>query len=237
MCCVFINMKGRQTLLHDRAKLLAALTHCASHVPKSHMLLIAGDCNTPLTADAPHVSTSDPKFSQVAQSDKHDFQTMARDLGLVALHCKHKWSPTFVCGHHSSRIDFTPVEWNKHGVQVLTRLERTIGCTAPCHHPLVLSVPIWFASPRVTPPINSIDRHRLRQEYWIQIETWHAFESQVLAKVQHVTSMTENSHPNDPVSTCIKIEQAVRMLCQQHFPKVRIIRPTCPQVKSMATQM
>ena len=167
---------------------------------------------------------------------------MVRDLGLVALHYKHKWAPTFVYGNHSNRIDFMfirqhQVQWNKHGAQVLTRFERTMGCIAPFHHPLVLSLSKWFASSRNTPSINPIDRHRLRQEYWTQTENWHAFESQVLAKIQHVTSLIENSQPKDPISTCIKVEQTIRMLYQQHFPKVRLIYSTCPQVKPMAAQI
>ena len=163
-------------LFHDGAKLLAALTHCASHVPKSHMFLITGDCNILLIADAPHVSNPDPKFSQAAQSDKYNFQTMVRDLNLIVLHFKRKWSPVFMHEHYSNRIDFMfirqyQIQWNKHAAQVLTRFEPTIGYIAPFHHPLILSLPEWFASPRVIPSINSIDRHRLRQEYWTQSET------------------------------------------------------------------
>lgn len=60
---VFTNIRG---ILQDRTKIWATLTHSARHVPKSHMLLIAGDCNAPLSADAPLVSTADPKFSQAA---------------------------------------------------------------------------------------------------------------------------------------------------------------------------
>lgn len=181
-------MKDRHTLLQEHIKLLTTLTHCARHVPKSQMLLIAGDCNTSLSIDARHMSISDPKFNQAIQSDKHKFQAMVRDLGLVIIHYKYKWSPIFVHGNHSNRIDFIfirnhQVQWNKHGAQVLIRLERPIGCIAPFHHPLVLSLSKWFASSRVTSSINSIGRHRLRQEYWHQIENWHAFESQVLARV------------------------------------------------------
>ena len=48
----------------------------------------------------------DPKYGQAAQCDKQDFQTLIRDLDLVAVHCQHQWQPTFKHGDHSSRIDF-----------------------------------------------------------------------------------------------------------------------------------
>ena len=89
------SLKDRQTLLQDRMKVFEAIKQCVRHVPKSHMLLLAGDCNTPLTADAPHVHSTDPKYGQATQCDKHDFQTMIRDLDLVAVHSQNHWTPTF----------------------------------------------------------------------------------------------------------------------------------------------
>lgn len=177
-----------------------AIIHCVRHVPKNHMLLIAGDCNLSLTADAPHVNSPDPKFSQAIQNDKYEFQSMIRDLDLVAIHCKNNWTPTFRHGDHSSRIDFMfirrhQIQWNKRRAQVLIRFERTIGRTAPIHLPLVISLPKWFAIPRVTPSINSIDRHRLRPEYWTQTENWHTFESQVMTTVHQIISVQMTSQP------------------------------------------
>ena len=57
------------------------------------------------------------------------------------------------------------VQWTKHRAQVLTHFERIVGSSAPVHHPLVISLPRWFAPPRQQPPIN---RHRLRLEYQSQ---------------------------------------------------------------------
>ena len=163
------SSKERQILLHDRLQVFEAIRQCILHVPKSHMLLLAGDCNTPLTADAPHVHSRDPKYGMASQCDKQDFQTLIRDLDLVAVHCQHQWKPTFQHGDHSSRIDFMfvrrhQVQWTKHRAQVLTQFERTTGSSAPVHHPLAMSLPKWFAPPRQQPPINSIDRHRLRRD-------------------------------------------------------------------------
>lgn len=84
------SQKDRAILLHDRKHIFDAITQCIRHVPKSHMLLLAGDHNTPLNADAPHVHSLDPKFGQASQCDRYDFQTMIRDLDLVAVHCQHK---------------------------------------------------------------------------------------------------------------------------------------------------
>ena len=164
---------------------------------------------------------------------------MIRDLDLVAVHCQHHWTPTFKHGDHSSRIDFMfvrrhQVQWTKHRAQVLTRFERTIGSSAPEHHPLAMSLPKWFAPPRITPPINSIDRHRLRLEYQSQTENWLTFESEVM---NIVCTLTTTPKSCDPISTCIQVEQAIRHLCQNHFPRVSQTRPTCSQVKSLAAQM
>ena len=126
------------------------------------------------------------------------------------------------------------IRWNKHRAQVLTRFERTVGCSAPVHHPLVMSLPKWFAPPRITPPMNSIDHHRLRLEYQSQTENWSHFESAVMSTVNHLTT-TQNT--SGPISTCIQVEQAVRQLCQTHFPRVRQPRLMCSQVKSLAAQM
>ena len=203
------------------------------------MLLLTGDCNTSLTADAPHVHSRDPKYGQATQCNKQDFQTMIRDLDLLAVHCQHHWQPTFKHGDHSSRIDFIfvrrhQVQWTKHRPQVLTRFERTIGSNAPVHHPLVMSLPKWFAPSRINPPINSIDRHRLRLEYQSQTEDWLTFESEVMNIVCTLATPPQSC---DPISTCIQVEQAIRQLCQKHFPRVCQTRPMCSQVKSLAAQM
>ena len=126
------------------------------------MLFLAGDCNTPLIADAPRIYSHDPKYGQATQCDKHEFQTMIRELDLVAVHSQHHWIPTFKYGDHSSRIDFMfvrrhQVQWAKHRAQVLTQFERTVGCYAPVHHTLVISLPKWFAPPRINPPIMNIN--------------------------------------------------------------------------------
>ena len=233
------SLKDRHTLLQDRLQVFEAIRHCIHHVPKSHMLLLAGDCNTPLTVDAPHVHSRDPKYGQAAHCDKQDFQTMIRDLDLVAVHCQHHWQPTFKHRNHTSRIDFMfvrrhQVQWTKHRAQVLTHFERTVGSSAPVHHPLVISLPRWFAPPRQQPPINSIDRHRLRLEYQSQTENWLTFETEVMHTVR---THTDPPKSDDPITTCIQVEQAIRQLCQNHFPRVRQHRPLCSQVKSLAAQM
>ena len=97
-----------------------------------------------------------------------------------------------------------------------------------------MSLPRWFAPPRILPPINSIDRHRLRQEYLSQTENWHNFESAVRTTVHHLTTAQTSC---DSISTCVQVEQAVRQLCQAHFPRVHNPRLVCTQVKSMAAQM
>ena len=117
---------------------------------------------------------------------------------------------------------------------MLTRFERTVGRCAPVHHPLVMSLPKWFAPPRINPPINSIDRHRLRLEFQSQTENWQHFESEIISTVPTLTTTQETC---DPISTCIQIKQAVRQLCQTHFPRVSQPCQMCSQVKSLAAQI
>ena len=97
-----------------------------------------------------------------------------------------------------------------------------------------MSLPKWFAPPRINPPINSIDRHRLRLEYQSQTENWLTFESEVMNIVCTLATPPQSC---DPISTCIQVKQAIRQLCQKHFPRVCQTRPMCSQVKSLAAQM
>ena len=80
-------------------KVFEAIKQCIRHVPKSYMLLLAGDYNTPLTADAPHVYSHDPKYGSATRCDKHEFQSMIRELDLVAVHSQRYWTPMFKHGH------------------------------------------------------------------------------------------------------------------------------------------
>ena len=110
--------KPRATLIQDRAK-VCKTRDAIQHVPKSHMLLPASDCNTPVTAAPPAIGSHDAKFGQAAQTDRHEFQALVQELNLCAPHSMGKWTPTFVHGTHSTRIDFTflrshQTQWNKH---------------------------------------------------------------------------------------------------------------------------
>ena len=52
-----------------------------------------------------------------------------------------------------------------------------------------------------------------------------------------VCTLTTSPQSSDPVSICFQVEQAIRQLCQNHFPRVSQTRPMCSQVKSLAAQM
>ena len=49
--------------------------------------------------------------------------------------------------------------------------------------------------------------------------------------------LTTPQESSDPISTCTLDEQAVRQLCQTHFPRVSQPRLMCSQVKSLAAQI
>ena len=98
--------KPRNVLLHERTLVWKSLQEAIKHVPKNHMLLIAGDCNTPLNIAPPAIESGDAKYSLAAQTDKHEFQSLVQEFDLCAPHCRGKWNPTFKHGTHPSRIDF-----------------------------------------------------------------------------------------------------------------------------------
>ena len=198
------------------------------------MLLIAGDCNTPLNAAPPAVVESrDAKYSLAAQTDKHDFQRLVHEFDLCASHCRGKWNPTFQHGTHSSRIDFMFIrahqhQGRKHHAKILTRFERSMPHEGPQHHPLILSLPRWFAPPRGTSKQAHIDRQRLRQGFKLQNENWQLFEL-----FHQVTAPTESN----ALDTCMTIEQQIRDLCVLHFATQPVTRSICPQVRSLSAQM
>ena len=65
--------RHRAGLVHDRADLWIRLGESIRHVPRRHMLLVAGDCNIPLDRARPFVCTPDAKFSRALQSDNTAF--------------------------------------------------------------------------------------------------------------------------------------------------------------------
>ena len=79
--------KPRNVLLQERTLVWKSLQEAIKHVPKNHMLLIAGDCNTPLNAAPPAIESRDAKYNLIAQTDKHDFQRIIHEFDLCAPHC------------------------------------------------------------------------------------------------------------------------------------------------------
>ena len=100
------SARARPDLLADRKRIWDLLADGIRHIPKSHMMLVAGDFNTPLTAAVPHVCTPDKKFAKAPQSDRMFLQELISELRLVAPHCKQAFRNTFVHGTHASRIDY-----------------------------------------------------------------------------------------------------------------------------------
>ena len=205
---------------------------------RAHMLLIAGDCNTPVTAAPPAIEARDIKYGQAAQTDKRDFQRLVQDLDLCAPHCRGKWNPTFQYGTHSSRIDFMFLrthqhQGRRHNARILTQFERSFHTEDPHHHPLTISLPRWFAPPRRTPIQVHIDRQRLRHDFKHQNENWQIFDHKMLSLFEQVTDPPAST----ALDTCMSIEQQVRVLCVQYFAKQYATRSLCPQVRSMSVQM
>ena len=96
------NPRRNQTdLIHARAELWTRLDESVRHTPRRHMLLVAGDFNTPLDRVDPFVCTSDARSSRALQKDKQTFQTLVTDLRPVAIHCKQCYKHTFLHGNRS----------------------------------------------------------------------------------------------------------------------------------------
>ena len=230
--------KPRDVLLKERTSIWKSLQEAIKHVPKNHMLLIAGDCNTPLNVAPPAIESGDAKYGQAAQSDKQEFQRLVHDLDLCAPHCRGKWQPTFQHGTHSSRIDFMFLrahqhQGRKHQARVLTRFERSLPHDGPQHRPLIISLPRWFAPPRRTPKQAHIDRQQMRQDFKLQNDNWQRFEHKMNDLFHQVTTPTESN----ALDTCMTIEQRIRDLCVLHFAPTPAARLLCPQVRSMSAQM
>ena len=66
--------KTNRGLLQARQDLWDRLKCGVQSIPKGHMLLIARNFNTPLDRDPPQVGSPDPRFRQVLQIDKQQFQ-------------------------------------------------------------------------------------------------------------------------------------------------------------------
>ena len=205
---------------------------------QNHMLLIAGDCNTPLNAVPPAIESRDAKYSLAAQTDKHDFQRLVHEFDLCAPHCRGKWNPTFQHGTYSSRIDFMFIrahqhQSRKHHAKILTRFERSMLHEGPQHHPLILSLPRWFAPPRRTSKQAHIDRQRLRQDFKLQNENWQLIEHKMHTLFHQVIAPTESN----ALDTCMTVEQQIRDLCILHFATQPVTCSICPQVRSLSAQM
>ena len=126
-------------LTQARAELWTRLDESVRHTPRRHMLLVAGDFNTPLDRIDPFVCTSDAKFSRSLQEDKHIFQALFTDLRLVAIHCNRH---TFLHGSRATRIDFMfmrehQIRWQKLKAHIHCRFECTLDVLGPIHRPLI----------------------------------------------------------------------------------------------------
>ena len=215
--------RDQTDLTRARAELWTRLGESVRHIPRRHMLLVAGDFNTPLDQAAPFVCASDAKFSRALQRDKNAFQGLITDLRLVAIHCKQCYRHTFIHGSRATRIDFMfmrehQIRWQKLKAHVHCHFERTLGVLGPIHRPLTASLPRWLHIKQ--PPVahSPIDRFRLRQEFLSQTTRWQAFENAVQALIRMQTLRTPD--PNTALeSQSLSLETAIRQLCIRHFPR------------------
>lgn len=202
------------------------------------MLIVTGYFNCPLQQDPPCIGSHDPRFDHALQSDKHYFQQMIRDLSVIVVHCKQKYLPIFLHGNHQIRIDFVfmrsnQIRWKHLSASIDCRFERIGLHQGPQYRPLLLSIPRWHPVRKASSTLQTIDRFRIRQEIIMDTTSWRQFAKETQSCIlRQQASCTRN-----PVDNCHSMEQELRQLYLECFPRQKRQYTTDMTVKSLTARM
>ena len=211
LICCYNYMDDRSTKRQTlRQTFWTALDKCISSIPNRNSMLIAGDMNCSLEADAPHVGTTfftwQGKHHQGPKHrDMHMFQKQLRKHQLTVLNgWNAKDGPTFCHNLTASRIDFFVMRTSEadglaRDVKQLTSAD-IIPFSGATHIPLMCSVKKFHFSYRSSPGFSGFtyfQRQRCRLDWRTGAPQWDHMLQATGHLLQDLCS--QPTPPTDPV--------------------------------------
>eukprot|EP00438_Fugacium_kawagutii_P004204 Skav215936 [mRNA] locus=scaffold226:478217:484972:+ [translate_table: standard] len=185
--------------IQKRQQLLTVLDTTLRQLPTRNPLLLTGDMNMNLTANAPWIGTSQCRWDDRLHTlrphqDSCDLQRLLADHQLVALNtfnCHHP--PTYVHNQHCSRIDYiiTRRPWVDHqSKQTITHVDLPFQSVDVGHFPLETSIPLDWQYHRGFSHQGITFRDRLfcRNAWQRNTADWQALTSDLSSRLSSSSS-------------------------------------------------